>query len=260
MKPEPAPVESEASRNGHRPALRVAALQSNYMPWKGYFDIIHDVDLFVFYDDNQYTIRDWRNRNRIKTATGLRWLSVPCGDDRNRLIHDVLISDGSWQAKHFVTLEQNYGKCAHFERYRPWLEHVYLGQRWERLSDLNQSTIRHIAREFLGIQTRFADSRSYQAQGHKQDKMLDLVSRTGATSYLSGPAAKDYLEPDAFERAGVELRWKDYTGYPEYAQRFPPFEHAVSILDLLFNAGPEAPHHIWHWRGESEWAGIGAAR
>lgn len=226
----------------------MAALQSNYMPWKGYFDIIHDVDLFVFYDDNQYTIRDWRNRNRIKTGAGVQWISVPCGDDRNRLIHDVRISDAGWQAKHWQTLKQNYGKCPHFTRYQPWLEHVYLEQKWSHLSTLNQATIRHIAREFLGIQTEFADSRSFAAQGQKQDKMLDLVLRTGASTYLSGPAAKEYLEPEAFARAGVALIWKDYAGYPSHPQRFAPFEHAVSILDLLFNVGPDAPHYIWGWR------------
>lgn len=228
--------------------LRVAVLQSNYIPWKGYFDIIHDVDLFVFYDDNQYTTRDWRNRNRIKTAGGPQWLSVPVGDDKTRLIHDVGIAESSWQLKHFESLRQNYGKSAHFERYRPWLEHVYLEQKWTNLSALNHATIQHIAREFLGIQTAFADSRTYAAQGHKLDKLVDLVAKTGATEYLSGPAAKDYIEPQRFEQLGIGLEWKDYSGYPDYTQRFPPFEHGVSILDLLFNTGPDAPWYIWGWR------------
>lgn len=243
-------TQAAAPANPGRRPLRMAALQSNYMPWKGYFDIIHDVDLFVFYDDNQYTIRDWRNRNRFKTAGGVQWLSVPCGDDRNRLIHDVQMSEHTWQAKHWQTIRQNYAKCPHFERYRPWLEHVYLERTWTHLSDFNQTTIRHIASEFLELPTAFADSRTYAAQGQKQDKMLDLVLRTGATTYLSGPAAKDYLVPEAFERAGVVLEWKDYSGYPEYPQRFPPFEHSVSILDLLFNVGPEAPEYIWGARRE----------
>lgn len=228
--------------------LRVAVLQSNYIPWKGYFDIIHEVDLFVFYDDNQYTTRDWRNRNRIKTAGGPQWLSIPVGDDKTRLIHDVGIPDSAWQAKHFESLRQNYGKSPHFGLYRPWLEHVYLEQQWTNLSALNHATIQHVAREFLGIQTAFADSRTYAAQGHKLDKLVDLVVKTGATTYLSGPAAKDYIEPERFEQVGIGLEWKDYSGYPVYPQRFPPFEHGVSVLDLLFNTGSDAPWYIWGWR------------
>jgi len=227
---------------------RVAILQSNYLPWKGYFDIIHDVDLFVFYDCVQFTPRDWRTRNRIKTASGAQWITVPVGADRNRLIHDVAIPSADWQSKHWQTLRQNYGKCPHFERYRSWLEHVYLGTTWTSLSELNQSTIQHIASEILGISTSFIDSRQYEAEGQKLDRLLDLVRKTAATSYLSGPAAKDYIVPERFADLGVELRWKDYAGYPEYPQRFPPFEHGVSILDLLFNTGLDAPWHIWGWR------------
>lgn len=227
---------------------QVAAVQSNYLPWKGYFDLIHDVDLFVFYDDNQYTPRDWRNRNRIKTAGGAQWISVPVGNDRNRLIHDVEIADPSWQAKHHQTLTQNYGKCPHFARYRAWLDHVYLERRWTNLSELNQWTTRHIAAEFLGIRTAFADSRTYAAQGQKLDKMVDLVVRTGASVYHSGPAARDYIVPERFSERGIKLVWKDYAGYPEHPQRFPPFEPSVTVLDLLFNTGPDAPWYIWGWR------------
>ena len=228
--------------------MKVAAIQSNYIPWKGYFDLIHDVDLFVFYDDNQYTSRDWRNRNRIKTADGAQWLTIPVGHDRDRLIHDVAIPDPAWQAKHLQSLTQNYGKCPHFLRYKPWLEHVYLERRWENLSEFNQHVTKHIAREFLGITTQFEDSRQYAAQGLKLERMIDLVLKTGATQYLSGPAARDYILPGSFEKHGIALQWKDYGAYPEHPQRFPPFEHGVSILDLLFNTGPDAPWYIWGWR------------
>lgn len=228
--------------------MRLAILQSNYLPWKGYFDIIHDVDLFVFYDDLQYTLRDWRNRNRIKTAQGLTWLTVPVGVDRNRLICDVEIPDPTWQTKHWRSIEQNYGKCAHFDRYRSFFEDVYLGSRWTHLSALNHHLIQHISKEFLGITTAFGDSRTYQLIGQKLERLFDLVVKSGASSYLSGPAAKDYIEPLLFAEAGIELLWKDYRGYPAYPQRFPPLEHGVSILDLLFNTGPDAPWYIWGWR------------
>lgn len=236
------------SPDAARAPLRVAVLQSNYLPWKGYFDIIHDVDLFVFYDDVQFTKNDWRNRNKIKSAQGTAWLTVPVGDSNSRNIDEVRIPDASWQRKHWQTLLQTYGKAPHFARYRQYLEWVYLGQRWESLSELNQSLIRHIAHEFLGCTTRFARSSDFGSEGAKQERLLALLQRTGASWYLSGPAAKSYIEPERFEQAGIELAWKDYRGYPEYSQRFPPFEHGVMVLDLLFHCGPDAPHYIWGWR------------
>lgn len=231
-----------------RNALKVAVLQSNYIPWKGYFDIAQQVDVFVFYDCVQFTLRDWRTRNKVKTAGGALWLTVPVGGDTHRVIHDVSIPSAQWQAKHWATIKQNYGKCAHFERYREYFEHVYLGTTWTSLSDLNQSLIQHIAREFLGLTTNFQDSRQYAAQGQKQDRLLDLLRKMNASDYLSGPAARDYIDPAGFEAAGIKLHWMDYSGYPEYPQRFPPFEHGVTILDLLFNCGPESPRYIWGWR------------
>lgn len=223
-------------------------LQSNYIPWKGYFDLIHDADVFVFYDDLQYTKNDWRNRNRIKAAHGAEWITIPAGSDCNRLICEVELKDATWQDKHWRTLQQNYGGCPHFARYRSFFEEFYRGRRWPMLSELNHHLIRHIAREFLGIGTDFADSRSFALGGQKQDRLLELLGRVEAQRYVSGPAARSYIEPGRFSAAGIELVWKDYSGYPEYPQRFPPFEHGVTILDLLFNVGPDAPWYIWGWR------------
>lgn len=227
---------------------RVAVLQSNYIPWKGYFDIIHDVDLFVFYDDLQYTKNDWRNRNRIKTSNGVEWITIPVGEDANRLICEVEIKNPLWQAKHWKTLQQSYRRCPHFARYEPFFEQVYLGKRWENLSELNQYLIRSIAQQFLGIETQFRDSRDYPLHGRKLDRLMQLIEHTQAGTYVSGPAAKDYVEPLRFAEQAIELIWKDYSGYPDYPQRYPPFEHGVSILDLLFNLGPDAPWYIWGWR------------
>jgi len=226
----------------------VVVLQSNYLPWKGYFDLVHDADLFVFYDDVQFTKSDWRNRNKIKSPQGTEWLTVPVGVDVDRLIHEVEIKDSIWQGKHWKTIQQRYGKCPHFARYRPFFEEVFLVGKWTNLSELNQHLIRSISHDLLGLDTEFRDSREFQASGRKLDRLLDLLIRTGARRYISGPAAKDYIVPAQFEEAGIELVWKDYSGYPEYPQRFPPFTHGVSILDLLFNVGPDAPWYIWGWR------------
>jgi hypothetical protein len=227
---------------------RVAIIQSSYIPWKGYFDIIHDVDEFVFLDHVQFTPRDWRSRNRIKTPQGPQWLTVPAGTDRNRSICDVALPDASWQEKHWKTLLHNYGKAPHFGTHRAFFEELYLGQRWESLSEMNQHMTKAIATEVLGLSPRFRDSRELEPDGAKLEVILDLVRKTGATQYVSGPAARDYIDASRFRDIGVELVYKDYGGYPEYAQPYPPFEHAVSVLDLLFSVGPDAPWHIWGWR------------
>ena len=230
---------------------RVVVLQSNYIPWKGYFDLVRDADLFIFHDDLQYTKNDWRNRNKIKTPKGAEWVTIPVGTDERRLICDVAIKDTTWQVKHWNLLKQHYGKCPHFARYQTFFEEVYLGRQWGNLSELNQHLIRSISSELLNLKTAFRDSREYSLSGQKLDRLVELVTKAGADRYISGPAAKDYIDPSRFAEAGIELVWKDYSGYPEYPQRFPPFEHGVTILDLLFNVGPDAPWYIWGWRDGS---------
>ena len=231
-----------------RAPLRVAILQSNYIPWKGYFDIIHDVDLFIFYDDVQYTQRDWRNRNKIKTARGTEWLTVPTNGTRQHLIYEVELAETRWQSNHWQTLRHNYAKAPYFERYRPFLEDIYLGRKWKYLFELNQYLIEHISRQCLGISTRFVDSRQYHAVDAKQERIIELLIKAEATLYVSGPSAKDYIDETRFAQTGIELVWKDYSGYPEYPQSHSPFKHDVTILDLLFHTGPEAPRYIWGWR------------
>ncbi|WP_043741363.1 WbqC family protein [Luteimonas sp. J29] len=227
---------------------RVAILQSSYIPWKGFFDIIHDVDEFIFLDCVQFTTRDWRSRNRIKSANGLQWLSVPVGADTRRRIQDVAIPDPSWQARHWKSIQHVYAKCRGYARWRPLFEDFYLGTRWDNLSAMNQAMVRTIATQALGITTRFSDASDYAPEGAKQELILDLVRKSGATHYLSGPAARAYIEPARFEEIGVELAYKDYGDYPEYEQPWPPFEHAVSIVDLLMCTGDEAAYHIWGHR------------
>lgn len=227
---------------------KVVILQSNYIPWKGYFDLIHDADCFIFYDDVQYTKNDWRNRNRIMMAGGPKWLTIPTGIDTHRLICEVELPDPSWQARHWETIRQSYRRAPFFKQYRPFFEDIYLGREWPTLAELNQHMIRHIACELLGIETEFDDSRKYSLSGQRLDRLIDLFTQCGASQYISGPAAKNYIEQKRFDEIGVELVWKDYAGYPDYPQGPLPFEHGVSIIDLLFNAGSSAPDYIWGWR------------
>ena len=231
---------------------RVAVIQSNYIPWKGYFDMIHDADIFVFYDDVQYTKEDWRNRNKIKTPEGASWLTVPCGENISRLVCEVELPGADWQRRHWKTITRNYGRAAGFQALRPFFEELYLKRRWKTLSEMNQAFITAIARELLGIRTEFCDSRSFRLpDAKKEDRWVELVRQICAGSLLIGPSARNYLDEEKQRRIrdqGIELVWKDYSGYPEYRQLFPPFEHNVSILDLIFNCGYDSPYYIWGWR------------
>ena len=228
----------------------VAVDQPNYIPWKGYFDLIHDVDLFVFYNDVQYTTRDWRNRNKIITPNGEKWLSVPCGKDTNRMICEVKIADHEWQRKHYETIRFAYGKCSFYEWIDPLFKDVYLEHEWEYLYELDIYLTEHIARDYLGIDTQFADSREYKTSGVKHERMLNLLDSIGTEIYESGPAAKDYIIIEDYQKRNIELRWKSYECYPSYVQRSDEFNHYVSIIDLLCNVGTNAPYYIWGWREE----------
>lgn len=224
---------------------KIAVLQSNYIPWKGYFDIIHDVDEFIFYDEVQFTKNDWRNRNRILTNTGLQWLTIPTTGRITQTIDEVSTAGSQWQRKHYNTLLTYYSKAPFFSKYRPFLENFYLENEWTNLSQLNRYLIVHISQDFLGIKTKFSDSRDYYSAGSGHEKLLSLLKSAGAEYYVSGPAAKSYIQAEDYEKAGIELHWKDYSKYPEYPQLHEPFCHNVTILDLLFNTGDDAPNYIW---------------
>jgi WbqC-like protein family len=223
---------------------KVAILQSGYLPWKGYFDIIANVDLFIFYDDVQFTKNDWRNRNKIKTPKGVEWLTVPCGPNINRKICEVELDGHVWQKKHWKTIVNNYNRAKYFKEYKEFFYDFYINQLWINLSDMNQYIIKKIARNILDIQTQFDDSRNYRLGGRSDDRLLELLKNVKATEYLSGPSAKNYISPLKFEQEGIKLTWMDYLGYKEYTQLYPPFDHNVSIIDLVFNEGPNSKNFI----------------
>lgn len=224
----------------------VAVLQSNYLPWRGYFDLIHDVDLFVFYDEVQYTKNDWRNRNRVYSQQGLSWLTLPCGYNLKQTVLETRIKNElPWPRDHWNKINNAYGKSDFFHLYRDFFEHVYFERQWDYLFQLNRFLIKTIASDFLHISTEFADSRDYASSGSRADKLLSLLMSIGCDVYISGPAAQSYLPVERFYDAGIKVIWKDYSGYPTYKQQKEPFEGAVSVIDLLFNTGPEAPALIW---------------
>ncbi len=224
-----------------------AILQSNYIPWKGYFDLIHDVDLFIFYDDVQYTHSDWRHRNKLMTEKGPKWLTIPAGHDLKRLICEVEIKDQSWKRQHRSIIEQYYRTAPFIGESQPLLDFLY-DNSITNLSDYNQRAIRHLS-DIFGIHVQFADSRLLAVNGRKTERLIGILESVGATKYISGPSARDYIDEPLFVEAGIELVYKEYPAYPAYRQCFTPFSPFVTVLDLLFNVGPEAaPDYIWGWR------------
>jgi hypothetical protein len=218
---------------------KVAILQSNYIPWKGYFDIIAAVDEFILYDDVQFTKNDWRNRNKIKTPQGVQWLTVPVGQDISRRIRDVAMPNNLWQAKHWKTLQSNYGRARHFEEVAEWLEPIYMERNHVRLSALNRELLEFIS-AYLGMTTKFSNSWDYKLIEGQSAVLVELCRQSGASEYISGPAAKNYIEEDLFVEQGIKLSWFEYPEYPEYLQLWGGFDHRVSILDLLFNCGKDS--------------------
>lgn len=221
---------------------KIAILQSSYIPWKGYFDQINSVAEFVLYDCVQYTRRDWRNRNKIKTAHGLHWLSIPVDAKGKFLqsISDTLIAEKSWAKDHFLSIKHAYAKSPYFVDYEVELQELYAeaGQ-LDKLSQVNHLFLSRICK-WLGIDTPLRWAHEFELEEGKSERLLGICEQLNADVYISGPAAKDYLNTEIFNARNVQVEWADYSGYPEYKQLYPPFEHGVTALDLVFNEGPNA--------------------
>lgn len=228
---------------------KVAILQSNYIPWKGYFDMIAAVDEFILYDDMQYTRRDWRNRNQIKTPQGVQWLTVPVlvKGKYYQKIRETEIDGTDWASAHWKALVQNYRRAPHFSEIAEWLEPLYFSESFSHISQLNRHFIEKIC-TYLGIKTAITNSWDYTLPDGKTERLADLCVQAGGTEYISGPAAKDYIEENVFEAMGITLTWFDYTAYPEYPQLWGDFAHGVTIIDLLFNCGKESHQYMRYVR------------
>jgi hypothetical protein len=227
--------------------MKAAILQSNYIPWKGYFDIIHDVDAFVFLEDVQYTKNDWRNRNKIKTPYGMKWITVPVIGGIHQKIYEVKINySTNWIEKQKRQIEASYLHAEFYESYNNEIFEI-LTKKYDTLSELNINLIKKIS-GILGIETKFFNLSHSNIEGRKDDKLINICHTIGADSYLSGPAAKNYITNDIFSHANIDLLYKSYLGYPEYPQLWGDFEHAVSIIDMIFNCGEKSPFYIWGWR------------
>ncbi len=224
---------------------KVAILQSNYIPWKGYFDMIAAVDEFILYDDMQFTRRDWRNRNQIKTPQGVQWLTVPVKvkGKYHQTIRETEIDGADWAELHWKAIAQNYRRAPHFKEIAAIFETLYRRKQYTHVSALNRALIEAVC-AYLGITTKISNSWDYHLIEGKTERLVDLCVQAGATDYISGPAAKDYVEEERFAESGIKLSWFNYDGYPEYPQLWGEFTHGVSILDLLLNCGKDSHRYM----------------
>lgn len=223
----------------------IAIVQSNYIPWRGYFDLIRTVDEFVLLDEVQYTRGDWRNRNLVKTRHGLKWLTIPIRTSANmrQPIAAVESAGSHWRRRHWATLYHAYHDSPHFFTYRNWFRELYLGDSETHLSTINYRFLTTIC-SILEIDTPFRWSEEFPGRGRRSERLIEICKGCGATTYLSGPRGRKYLDSHLFSDMGITLEIFCYPEYPKYTQLFPPYQSSVSILDLIFNVGGEARYYL----------------
>lgn len=224
---------------------KIVITQSNYIPWKGYFDAIAIADEFVVYDDMQYTKRDWRNRNFIKTPQGLKWLTIPV-DVKGKFfqkINETKVSDSNWNKEHWNILNQAYSKSKCFTEVKDFVQELYMTVDSEYLTDINVHFLKGIC-EYLEINKQFKLSSEFELKEERTERLLDICLQLSGTDYYSGPAAKGYMNEEIFVNSDINIHYFDYSGYREYEQLYPSFEHGVTILDLIFNEGDKAKYFL----------------
>jgi hypothetical protein len=229
--------------------MKAAILQSNYIPWKGYFDLIHDVDFFVFYDCVQYTKNDWRNRNLIYINQNPQWLTIPIGAESTSLMIDqVTPLNSKWQDLHFKTLYLGYKRAPYFHQLETLMLEIYKNHQWQSLSELNQFIIKEISQK-IGIKTQFYNSRDLDIAGDRIQRLVNICQQLNASEYISGASAKNYLDgkENLFLQNNIHLTYKEYPNYQPYSQLFTPFVQAVSIVDMIANIHwDDIKNHIWN--------------
>jgi hypothetical protein len=229
------------------PVNRLVVLQPSYLPWIGYFEQMERADQFIFLDDVQYTRRDWRNRNKIRTNEGWAWLTVPVQQKNHytQLLKETRIDNSTnWNKKHCSAIRFNYSKAPFFESYYPYFDSIYQKQ-WEFLVDLCYEIIGYL-KEALNINTQTFRSSDFLVEGSKSNRILSLCQKMRATHYLTGNLAHNYLSGVNFSKKGVELEYQEYD-HPSYSQQYSGFVPNMSLIDLLFNAGDKSLDVLMNW-------------
>ncbi len=224
---------------------KIIITQSNYIPWKGYFDAIAACDFFVIYDDMQYTRRDWRNRNLIKTNHGLQWLTIPVEvkGKFSQKINETVIADKNWNNKHLKILNTAYSKAACYKEVKDWIDAIYVNCKYELLTDINQYFLEAIMR-YLNITVQIKRSEEFDLDMDRNIRLIKICKELNANNYYTGAAAKQYLDESVFTENGVTVHYFENNGYQPYQQLGHGFEHYVSILDLIYNNGNKSTNYL----------------
>ncbi|MFH2145758.1 MAG: WbqC family protein [Candidatus Omnitrophota bacterium] len=224
----------------------ISIMQPGYLPWLGFFELMYNCDLFVLLDDVQYTKRDWRNRNRIRTKDGWIWLTVPVWSKNKQLqlINEAKINPyNDWRENHLKALEINYYRARYFSEYFPYFKKLYASN-WEYLLDLDIEIINWIAKA-LDIKTPIMKSSSLNAEGIKEKKIINICKKLDATELYDSKAAQDILDLNKLNEEKIKIKFQDYQ-HPIYKQVYEPFIPYMSAIDLLFQYGPESLNILMH--------------
>ena len=226
----------------------VAIHQPQYLPWIGYFDKMDRADAFVLLDTVQFKKNEWQNRNRIKTPEGRQWLTVPVQHRFPQRIDEVRIpAEDPWARKHWQALQTHYGAAPFFAPHAPFFADCY-SRPWERLVDLACHLIEYLAAA-LGIRARLVRAGAGSFPEDPTGRLVAICRHLGASAYLAGRDGATYMDLAQFAAAGIAVRTQAFT-CPVYPQRYGAFQPDLSVVDLLFNCGPESLARLRRQRGE----------
>lgn len=212
--------------------------QPQFMPWLGYFDKMDQADLFVFLDNVQFKKNEWQNRNKIKTAQGWQWITVPVRYRFPQKINEVLINNNvNWHRKHLEALATNYSKTPFFRQYIHFFQDFY-ANKWDKLVDVNVEMIK-LLKDLLNIESRTLMASGFIARDRSTDRLVDICKAIGADTYISGPSGANYIDFERFQAENIHVLFHDFH-HPSYPQLYGDFLSHMSVIDILFNCGPES--------------------
>jgi hypothetical protein len=209
--------------------------QPQYLPWLGYLDKIDKADVFVLLDNVQFKKNEWQNRNRIKTAQGCQWITVPVLYRLPEKINEVRINNKTnWSRKHLQALITNYSKSTYFDNYKSFFEDIF-SRSWDRLVDINIEIIKFLI-SALELKTRLVMASDLKLREEPTERLIDICKTLNGNKYLAGKDGNKYMNLELFDKEGIEVIFHDFK-HPVYNQLFGDFEPYLSAIDLLFNCG-----------------------
>lgn len=212
----------------------IAIRQPGYLPYLGFFKKIHTCDIFVYFDDVQYAIRAWDNRNKIRHKQDTIWLTVPVKNPFKKKLNEVEIANNDWIPKHIAAIKSSYQNTPYFDNYWQDIEIIFQNK-WKKLVDLNLALIEHFNKIF-DIKTKTIRSSELDVQGFSTLRLLNICKKLNADSYFSGIMGKEYLDENLFKNEGIGVIYENFI-HPKYSQIYDEFIPNLSIIDLLFNEG-----------------------